>query len=88
MQLIANTAAVPRVVGSTITFGSMISPTDTRNIGMNSADPKNSMCSKSGPAFGISGLRASPAKKAPTMPSMPNASQTTTAENSAARAMM
>ncbi len=67
-------ASVP---GSIITAGSMIAPTDTRNSGMSSADPKNSMRSMNSPSFGTNRFRARPAKNAPTIDSMPNTSAST-----------
>ena len=63
-----------------ITAGLRISPTDTRKTGMNTAPPKNAMRSISWPSFGTSRYPArSPAKNAPTMPSIPNSSATVAA---------
>ena len=64
--------------------GSTRNPTDTRNAGMNSAAPKNSIRSISGPPLGTSRLSARPAKNAPTMPSMPPTSATNDADRNAA----
>ncbi len=66
-----------------MTDGLRISPTETRNTGMNTAPPKNSMRSISWPSLGTSRLRANPAKNAPTMPSMPNSSATVAADRNA-----
>ena len=51
--------------------GSMTVPTETRKIGISSAEPKNSMCSIISPSLGTRRLMASPAKKAPTIGSIP-----------------
>ena len=55
---------------------------------MNSAPPKNSTRSISGPPLGTRRLSASPAKNAPTMPSMPPSSATNDADRNAARTKM
>ncbi len=49
----------------------MTVPIDTRNVGISSADPKNSMRSMNSPSLGTMRFSARPQKKAPTMPSMP-----------------
>ena len=72
-----NTAATSRVFGSTITFGSSSTPTDTRKIGMNSVEPMNCNRSISGLSSGTARLSPRPAKNAPTMASMPAASAIT-----------
>ena len=84
MQATTNTAARPSVPGSTSTAGSMTVPIDTRNIGISSADPKNSMRSMNSPSLGTIRFSASPQKNAPTMPSMPTTSATTAADSRAA----
>ena len=76
-------AASRQVDGSESTLGSTRNPTDTRNAGMNSAAPKNSMRSISGPPLGTSRLSASPAKNAPMIPSMPPSSATNDADRKA-----
>ena len=55
---------------------------------MNRAPPKNSIRSISGPPLGTRRLSASPAKNAPTMPSMPPSSATNDADRNAARTKM
>ena len=82
-----NSAARPRVLGWIITDGFSSSPTDTRNTGMNTAEPKKSMRSISRPSLGTSRLSASPAKNAPTIPSIPNVSATTAAIRNASTAI-
>ncbi len=72
-----NTAATSSVFGSTITFGSSSTPTDTRKIGMKNVEPMNCKRSMSGLSSGIARPRPRPAKNAPTMASMPAASAIT-----------
>jgi hypothetical protein len=55
---------------------------------MKNAAPKNSTRSISGLRFGTRRLSASPAKKAPTMPSMPTASASAAAPRKAASTKM
>ena len=62
-----------------ITDGLSSSPTETRNMGTNTAEPKKSIRSISGPSLGTSRLSDSPAKKAPTIPSIPKISPTVAA---------
>ena len=82
-----NSAASPSVSPWIITLGLSSSPTETRNTGTNSAEPKKSIRLISGPSFGTSRFIASPAKKAPTMPSIWNVSATTAAARNAATAI-
>jgi hypothetical protein len=71
---------------STITAGSSSSPTETRKIGTKTALPKKSIRSISGPSFGTSRFSARPAKKAPTIGSMPKTSATVPAARKEATA--
>ena len=64
------------MVGDTSFAGSMTVPTDTKKIGISSAEPKNSMCSMISLSLGTSRLMARPAKNAPTIGSMPTADAT------------
>ena len=66
-----NSPASFSVSPCTITLGCSSMPTDTRKMGTNTAAPKKSIRSISGPSLGTSRLSPSPAKKAPTSPSMP-----------------
>ena len=79
-------AARRSVSGSNITAGLMIRPTETRKTGTNTAPPKNSIRSIRSPSLGTRRLRASPAKNAPTMPSMANTSARVAAASMATRA--
>jgi hypothetical protein len=72
-----NTSATSSVFGSTNTFGSSSTPTETRKIGMNSVEPMNWRRSMSGLSSGTARLSPRPAKNAPTMPSIPAASAST-----------
>ena len=74
-----NSAARPSVWPSTITDGFSSSPTDTRNTGTNTAEPKKSIRLISGPSLGTRRLSDRPAKNAPMIPSIPKISPTTAA---------
>ena len=71
------TRATRSVFGSTRTLGSSRTPTETRKMGMNIAEPKNCTRSMSGLCSGMARFSPRPAKKAPTMPSMPAACAST-----------
>ena len=83
-QAAVNRPPSARVLGSIITAGSMMVPTDTRNSGMSRVEPKNSMRSMNSPSFGTRRFSARPAKKAPTIASMPTTSESTPDDSIAA----
>ena len=66
-------AASPSVRGSVNCDGSISMPVEIRKNGISTAEPKNSRVCASWLRSGISRFRPRPAKKAPTMPSMPTA---------------
>src|SRR5204863_461811 len=75
--------ARPSVSPVNMTDGSRSRPIETRKTGTKTAEPKNSTRSMEGPSFGTSRLRASPAKKAPTIPSIPKTSASIAMKSSA-----
>ena len=70
---------MPRTRRSVNFSGSMSMPVDRRKNGMSSTPPTNSTCSMSRLRAGTSRFTASPAKNAPTIPSIPPRSATSAA---------
>ena len=62
-QATTNTPASPSVPGSTSTCGSITVPIDTRNVGMSSDEPKNSMRSMNSPSLGTMPVEGQPAEE-------------------------
>ena len=75
--------AIASTRGSVNFAGSMSIPVESRKKGISSTPPTNSICSISRLRAGTSRFNASPAKKAPTMPSIPARSATSAADVSA-----